>query len=867
MFYLDRVVLNLNKKYVMPIPYAQQGDTARVLTFSILDKGVPFNLTGKTVRAKIVKPDKTKCYNDLTITNATNGECTLNLTNQILAVAGNVNCQLEIKEGEELLSTIIFSIDVEPSIDISGAVESTNEFTALENGIIKLDEWDKYFKETSGAIEEKYTERLNGIDSYLEETKNEVATKVDKVDGETLTPNKFTNEDKVEVSKVKNKMDKNTTDISVAQINPNLGKFGESYLTEELLAKIAGTAGINSTPANLSLTTLKYINKSITPSKTSFLKCSSNLFNHNTKTVGKAISADGVISDNSSYTITDFIEIIPNQVYSSYGFSNVVFYNENREFIRRNDLLATGDKFTGLANAYYVRFNSQNVSAYRDSQQLNLGGDLLEYEKWYEPYFDKVTLRQKSIESNLIKDNNILPSHVNFIKESTNIYDTSLDTERVAILADGNIVTNNMYNTTEFISVIPFEIYSIFGFAYLGLYDKDKNFIKRISPENGYSDSKFIPSADVFYIRASYQPSNANSKTRRINIGSILKDYEDYYIKFNDTHCFRTLNEVIENRKDKYMIDIPIDGVFSTNETYADYTSSWTKITPSEVYALYDELLAKYPTYITKQVLGNDAWGNSISAYHFTPQLPLSDAEPKIPKIFLTNGVHGNEKASTLSTYLFVKQMCEKWEEYPLLEALRFNVKFIIIPICNPSGWKLFTRQNANKVDLNRNFPFDWSLGTVGDSQYGGSEPFSELESQYIARIFEQNKDIDIMYDFHNFHNDNTNNNTFLWIPTANETIVKHVGQNLYSRMTRKWRKELSFIPKEDYFVGYSSTVLTGSVQNYAFKKGARFSGTFEICWRWELDVNSVPYNKDMCKCGVEALVNLLLISLRELIK
>ena len=172
MVYPNRVVLNINQKYVMPIPYTQQRDTARVLTFSILDKGVPFNLNNKTVRAKIVKPDKTKCYNDLTITNATDGECTLKLTNQILAVAGKVNCQLEIKEGEELLSTIIFSIDVEPSIDISGAVESTNEFTALENGIIKLDEWDKYFKETSGAIEEKYTERLNGIASSLEEKVN-----------------------------------------------------------------------------------------------------------------------------------------------------------------------------------------------------------------------------------------------------------------------------------------------------------------------------------------------------------------------------------------------------------------------------------------------------------------------------------------------------------------------------------------------------------------------------------------------------------------------------------------------------------------------------------------------------------------------
>ena len=201
MVYPSDINLNLNTRYVLPIPTAQQGDTARVLTFNILDKGVPFSLQGKTVRAKILKPDNTKCYNDLTITNATNGECTLNLTNQILAVAGKVNCQLEIKEGEELLSTIIFSIDVEPSIDITGAVESSNEFTALQNGLTKLNEWDKYFKETSGAIEEKYTERLNGIDASLEE-------KVNKEQGKGLSTNDYTNTDKAEVAKVKDKLDK-----------------------------------------------------------------------------------------------------------------------------------------------------------------------------------------------------------------------------------------------------------------------------------------------------------------------------------------------------------------------------------------------------------------------------------------------------------------------------------------------------------------------------------------------------------------------------------------------------------------------------------------------------------------------------------
>ena len=164
-----RIKLDIDQEYYNLIP-AQQGDTARGLNFQILNNNIPFSLENKTVRARIKKPDGNVCYNDMEIINASEGECDLKLTNQILIKPGMCKVQLEIMENGEILSTIIFAIFIRESIDIKDAAESTNEFTALENGIIKLDEWDKYFKETSGAIEEKYTERLNGINSSLEDS-------------------------------------------------------------------------------------------------------------------------------------------------------------------------------------------------------------------------------------------------------------------------------------------------------------------------------------------------------------------------------------------------------------------------------------------------------------------------------------------------------------------------------------------------------------------------------------------------------------------------------------------------------------------------------------------------------------------------
>ncbi len=59
-----------------------------------------------------------------------------------------------------------------------------------------------------------------------------------------------------------------------------------------------------------------------------------------------------------------------------------------------------------------------------------------------------------------------------------------------------------------------------------------------------------------------------------------------------------------------------------------------------------------------------------------------------------------------------------------------------VIPVLNPDGVAADTRQNADRVDLNRNFPWHWSpLGIPGDQQYSGPHPLSEPESIAAARV------------------------------------------------------------------------------------------------------------------------------------
>ena len=182
MKFLRTINLDINEDFYDLIK-VKQNDTARYLLFNLLDNGVPFSLENKTVRVYGLKPDGTKVLNNLIIINATRGLAELQLTTQMLVKPGCLKLELVIYEATDVLSTTKFDINIISCLRDDEAIESTNEFSALTLGLSKLDEWDKYFKETSGAIEEKYTERLNGIDASLEEN----AKLIKCTDGEAIT--------------------------------------------------------------------------------------------------------------------------------------------------------------------------------------------------------------------------------------------------------------------------------------------------------------------------------------------------------------------------------------------------------------------------------------------------------------------------------------------------------------------------------------------------------------------------------------------------------------------------------------------------------------------------------------------------------
>jgi hypothetical protein len=130
-------------------------------------------------------------------------------------------------------------------------------------------------------------------------------------------------------------------------------------------------------------------------------------------------------------------------------------------------------------------------------------------------------------------------------------------------------------------------------------------------------------------------------------------------------------------------------------------------------------LLNKLNTDNQVEIIGNSVFNNPIYKYQI--------GNGKIKMLFWSQ-MHGNESTTTKALFDLFNLLNSNSE---LAHNLLDTFTFCFIPILNPDGAKLYTRENANKVDLNRD-----------------SQNLSQPESKVLRKAFE-NFQPDYCYNLH----------------------------------------------------------------------------------------------------------------------
>jgi murein endopeptidase len=113
--------------------------------------------------------------------------------------------------------------------------------------------------------------------------------------------------------------------------------------------------------------------------------------------------------------------------------------------------------------------------------------------------------------------------------------------------------------------------------------------------------------------------------------------------------------------------------------------------------------------------IGRSVRGTAITA------LRAGDMESPT-RALVVGCIHGNECAGTAVTRILARSSSE--------------VDLWVVSQLNPDGFALGRRQNARGVDLNRNFPSEWSAGgRPWDPEYPGPRPLSEPETRTAVRL------------------------------------------------------------------------------------------------------------------------------------
>ena len=128
------ITLDIARTSSPPVVYAKQGDSGtRYVSVTPTENGAAYSIeSGVTARIRVLKPDNTAIYNTATISGNT---VTAELTSQALAVEGMAIAEIGLYKGSQILTTFIFYLKIEKSAVSDTQIESTNEFTVLEQAL------------------------------------------------------------------------------------------------------------------------------------------------------------------------------------------------------------------------------------------------------------------------------------------------------------------------------------------------------------------------------------------------------------------------------------------------------------------------------------------------------------------------------------------------------------------------------------------------------------------------------------------------------------------------------------------------------------------------------------------------------------
>jgi murein tripeptide amidase MpaA len=264
----------------------------------------------------------------------------------------------------------------------------------------------------------------------------------------------------------------------------------------------------------------------------------------------------------------------------------------------------------------------------------------------------------------------------------------------------------------------------------------------------------------------------------------------------------------------------------SFHETYHTY---------DELNAFYDNLIAAYPDFMTKEQIGTSIQGRPIWAFTLTS--PVAGEKPALS---FNNMAHAREWISPAMMAYIVERMLLEYGNDPSITAILDKVRFYIAPTMNPDGyiyswdvnrmWRKTRRNNGDGtygVDWNRNFSTGFggpgSSGNTSDETYRGPFAFSEPETQALRDFILNHDDIVAHIDFHSYSQLILRPYGYTYDEPVDADEMQSLGEMMADAIFDVHGKVYDAEPANQLYLA------SGICSDWAYAEGGVFAWTYEL--------------------------------------
>lgn len=263
------------------------------------------------------------------------------------------------------------------------------------------------------------------------------------------------------------------------------------------------------------------------------------------------------------------------------------------------------------------------------------------------------------------------------------------------------------------------------------------------------------------------------------------------------------------NDRNSYILPVP-SGYCESHATYEAGTHYLTKYPYETMTGMFSALATANSAYITETTLGKDQSNTyDIKSYVLDAQTSLQSGQTSAvvsekPVFIITSGLHGLEPDAVHTVYHFMQDLAENFFESEQLQYLHDNIKFVIIPICNPWGYVNQTYNNSRDVDINKNFECGYRTNGTANT---GAEANSEAETLLMKQVFDEYPKAIFHLECHGKYGVDTAFNQTIWF-----SLMKTLASELIELDANKLNSQIG---KRLYNLGYSTNKSTGGYITY----------------------------------------------------